>query len=475
MSSNRQAVSIGKKKSVSGREFLLTLHFYIGLFVGPFLFIAALTGLLYVLTPQIENLLYAKALYTQSNGQPRSLAQQASAASHYLDNRLDISAIRPAPHQGDTTRVMFSDPALGASENRTIFVDPVTLAVRGDMTTYGTSGTLPFRTKLDYLHRGLLLGDWGRYYSEVAASWLWVMVLGGVFLWATGSKRKKAVRDMTKAQQRRWIHATLGITLSGAILFFSITGLTWSQAAGNHITAWRNAIGWVTPAVSLSPNGGASDVPMEHHHMGDTSDTRTMSHHDINPDLALRDYITNRLDDVALAARHAGIDSPYMEIRTPKPGQAWAIREYDRRWPTQVDTVALNPQTLAVTSHANFSQFPLVAKLIQWGVAAHMGILFGLPNQIIVGLVAILLMVIILYAYAAWWARKFLVAMPLIDYWLRLPFLSRTCWLMAAIFFGWAFPALGYSLLVFMFIDVIRYFRGKSLSSTTPLGSYQEE
>ena len=36
------------------RPFLLRMHFHIGLFVGPFIFVAALTGLLYVLTPQIE-------------------------------------------------------------------------------------------------------------------------------------------------------------------------------------------------------------------------------------------------------------------------------------------------------------------------------------------------------------------------------------------------------------------------------------
>ncbi|MFP3374332.1 PepSY domain-containing protein, partial [Pseudomonas sp. SIMBA_068] len=30
------------------------LHFYIGLFIAPFIFVAALTGTLYVLTPQLE-------------------------------------------------------------------------------------------------------------------------------------------------------------------------------------------------------------------------------------------------------------------------------------------------------------------------------------------------------------------------------------------------------------------------------------
>ncbi len=245
------------------RAFILRLHFYIGLFIGPFIFVAALTGLLYVVTPQIEDRLYADALYTDTTGSARSLTDQALAACAYLETDLDVSAVRPATGEGRTTRIMFSDGALGPSENRTVFVDPVTLEIRGDMTTYGTSGILPFRITLDYLHRNMLMGDWGRYYSELAASWLWVVVLGGVVLWATGPKRRRAVRDMPPPQRRRWIHATLGMGLSVVLVFISITGLTWSQAGGQRITDLRNAIGWVTPSASTALDGAV--VPMDAH------------------------------------------------------------------------------------------------------------------------------------------------------------------------------------------------------------------
>lgn len=225
------------------RSFLLRLHFYIGLFVGPFIFVAALTGLLYVLTPQIEERLYSDALTTGSVGASHSLTVQAQAAKAHLETDLAVSAIRPATGPGRTTRILFSDPTLGASENRTVFVDPVTLQIRGDMTTYGTSGILPFRITLDYLHRNLLLGDWGRYYNELAASWVWVAVVGGVAVWATGPKRLRRLRDMPPPQRRRWLHATLGVSLSVVLLFVSITGLTWSQAGGQRITDLRNVVG----------------------------------------------------------------------------------------------------------------------------------------------------------------------------------------------------------------------------------------
>lgn len=424
------------------RPFMLRLHFYIGLFVGPFIFIAALTGLLYVLTPQIEDRLYADALYTDSRGAVRSLTDQALAAKAYLDENLDVSAIRPATAEGRTTRIMFSDPALGPSENRTVFVDPVTLAIRGDMTTYGTSGILPFRITLDYLHRNLLLGDWGRYYSELAASWLWVAVLGGVILWATGPKRRRAVSDMPPPQRRRWIHATLGVSLSIVLVFISITGLTWSQAGGQRITDLRNAIGWVTPSASTALDGAA--MPLDAH-----------AHHQM--DLSVREDRLDQLDAVEAASRIAGLDSSFMEIRLPKPGQAWSVREYDRSWPTQVDTIALDPTTMAVTSRADFATFTLVPKLIRWGIDAHMGILFGIPNQIVMGFVAVGLMVSIAYGYAMWWTRRPAVAsVPLTMAWLRLSFPARALWAIIAVAFGWSLPVLGISLAAFILIDIIR-------------------
>ena len=79
------------------RPFLLRMHFHVGLFVGPFIFVAALTGLLYVLTPQIESWLYRDALHTGSTGPARSLADQALAARDALGADLAVAG----PHRVD--------------------------------------------------------------------------------------------------------------------------------------------------------------------------------------------------------------------------------------------------------------------------------------------------------------------------------------------------------------------------------------
>src|SRR5471032_3622841 len=106
---------------------LKRIHFYIGLFIGPFIFVAALTGTLYVLTPQLENHLYAHELFSSSVGEVQPLSRQIDAALNASGEESKIYAVRPAPASGDRKSVMFSDPALSASKSRAIFVDPVTL------------------------------------------------------------------------------------------------------------------------------------------------------------------------------------------------------------------------------------------------------------------------------------------------------------------------------------------------------------
>ncbi len=157
------------KKSLSAAvmALFLRLHFYIGLFVGPFIFVAALTGTLYVLTPQIEERLYTHQLHVDVPGTAQPLTAQITAAQAALAKQPSAQwlAIRPAPTPRDTSRVLFRLPDSSPSEYLAVFVNPSTLAIQGQLMVYGTSGILPLRTWLDRLHQGLFLGSVGRLYS----------------------------------------------------------------------------------------------------------------------------------------------------------------------------------------------------------------------------------------------------------------------------------------------------------------------
>ncbi|MBD9513662.1 PepSY-associated TM helix domain-containing protein [Pseudomonas sp. PDM22] len=434
------STSSGAASSRALGTVLRRLHFCIGLFVGPFLLVAALSGVLYALTPQLEELIYEDALHASTHGAPLAIAEQVRLARQYLGADAPVFAVRPSPAPGDTTRIMFRDDKSAPSESRALFIDPVSGEIRGDMTVYGTSGVLPLRTWLDQFHRGLLLGDLGRLYSELAASWLWVAALGGVYLW---SRRRRSKGLLA------W-HSQAGLWLMLGLLFFSATGLTWSQYAGGNIGVLRAWYGWGTPSVSTQLHSSMASRGMndEHaeHHMSMPMDMPTMP---------MEDGIFDRVLSVA---RAAGIQSAHIEIKpAAKPGQAWTVTEIDRRWPTHVDAVAIDPTNLQVTDHAVFSDYPMAAKLTRWGIDAHMGALFGLPNQLLLIVVGIGLVVMVCLGYAMWRKRRPTRGLQpsLMAAWRELSPLARGISLLASLALGVALPVLGGSLVLLLAIDAL--------------------
>lgn len=478
---NQTVSRLNTKGEVCGKAAALMLlkrvHFYMGLFVGPFIFIAALTGVLYVATPQIENHLYAQQLFTASRGEVQPLSLQIDAARSVMGEQARIYAVRPAPAVGENTRVQFSQSDLGASKSRAIFIDPVTLDVKGDLVVYGTSGVLPFRTWLDDLHRGLLLGDFGRNYSELAASWLWVSALGGLLLWAFtrgGQKRGlKVSRQGAQHRRARLWHTLLGLILLMGLLFFSATGLTWSQWAGNNIGILRADMGWLTPSVATQLGQGQSAEPAdehaEHHHsameamkMPDMPDMHRDAVH-----LASSPVIkTASFDSVTLAAREAGIEAAKIEIRPSyDPNKAWTVSEIDRSWPTRVDAVSVDAKNSRIVDHVYFSNFPLLAKLTRWGVDAHMGVLFGVWNQLILMFFGLGTCALIAWGYVLWWLRRPKVAglrspaTTLIQTWRSVPVVARWIFLAAIVALAFSLPVMGVSLLLFLIVDQLRWLR----------------
>lgn len=460
-------------------QLIRRLHFYIGLFVAPFIFIAALTGTAYVLTPQLENYLYRDALYVEPQGEAHSLAEQVSAARHYVGESARIYALRPAPTNHDTTRVQFVPDAPAVSGSRAIFIDPWTLAVKGDMAVYGTSGVLPLRSWLDRFHQGLLLGDVGRNYSELAASWLWVAALGGVVLWRAGRPRRVLKRPRNGAGLVRHWHQMLGLILLLGLLFFSVTGLTWSQWAGNNIDQLRTRLGWLTPQVNsqlrAEPRPAPADPHAGHHTMpmsGMPMAGMTMGGHSHGDDHRTVNAADGEWDRVLSVAREAGIGAAKVELRQPvSPAMAWTVTEIDRQWPTRVDAVSVSPVDHQIIDHVRFADFPLVAKLTRWGVDAHMGVLFGLPNQLILAAFGMGLCLMILMGYRLWWLRRPASAegspvQTLISAWLPLTGTARLLVIAISLGLGIALPVMGWSLLALVVVDFLRwryYKRGPSL------------
>lgn len=415
------------------RPLVLRLHFYAGIFVAPFLVVAAITGIAYIYAPQLDQAVYAHELHVPDTAGTISLDRQAQIAQALVPGG-KITGVRPAPSATDSTQVIFDRPGLAPSWHYTVFVNPHDGEIRGQLETYGSSQAMPLRGVIDNVHRNLLLGDFGRLYSELAASWLWVIVLLGLTLWI--GKRRKRGRELVvptggPSGRRRVLswHGAVGLWAAVGLLFLSATGLTWSLYAGAGIAELRSALNWTTPAIATSvPTSAGTDIGYQ----------------------AIRD-----------AAASAGLSDP-VEIRPPKAGgKGYVVQQVGRSWPVRQDAMTLDPSNGRVAHTLRFADFPVAAKLSTWGINAHMGMLFGPANQIALTLLAVGLLCLIFWGYRMWWQRRpsqggsRFGRPPVRGAWRRVPGKVLAPVVVAFAVLGYFLPLLGLSLLGFAAVDAI--------------------
>lgn len=446
-----------------GRLLLRRLHFYAGILVAPFLLIAAISGALYAVAPTIENIVYRGYLHTDSTGTPQPLSTQVSAAVADRPD-LTLSAVRPSTQSNDTTRVLFDDPGLGESERLAVFVDPITAEPVGELVSYGSSGALPLRTWISQLHRHLHLGEPGRIYSELAASWLWVIALGGLALWIAryrkghGKLRLATVDRTTRGRNRTlsW-HGAIGVWIVIGLVFLSATGLTWSRFAGENVSELRTALQWTTPAIDTDLSSSTPDSGDDHSgHAGHGTADAPATDADRLPaaDQAVQ------LDRVLTVARDAGVTDK-VEITVPADVQtAYRVTETREAWQLSPNSVAVDADTGVVVDESWFADWPMAAKLTNWGIALHMGLLFGLLNQLALLTLALALVALIIRGYQMWWQRRprngsrRVGRAPVRGALQALPPATAVGVVLAAVAVGWFIPLLGISLAAFLLVDV---------------------
>ncbi|TQE26838.1 PepSY domain-containing protein [Streptomyces ipomoeae] len=429
---------VTRKGWASLRPLVLRLHFYAGVLVAPFLLVAALTGGLYAASFQIEKFMYADETTVSAVGDEKLPISEQVAAAREEYPEGTISAIRPSPEDDATTRVLLSGVE-GVDESYTlaVFVDPYTAQVRGALEQYGSTGALPLRTWIDQFHANLHLGETGRLYSELAASWLWVISGGGLVLWFARRRAQRKVRGTTGRRRTLGLHGTVGVWAAAGFFFLSATGLTWSAYAGANIDVLRTELHQATPAISAAAGDHGS-------HGSGAAEGGGAAEGD--------------LDKILAAARAEGLGDPVEIVPPADASSAYVVRQVQRSWPTKQDAVAVDPTTTEVTDTLRFADFPVLAKLSRWGIDAHTGVLFGLVNQLLLMALAASLIVLILWGYRMWWQRgrgsSFGRPIPR-GAWQQVPphILVPALALIAVL--GYFVPLLGIPLAAFIVIDVV--------------------
>ncbi len=446
------APPLPQKNSASVRGFgplLLRLHFYAGVVVAPFLLVAALTGLAYVFTPQLERAVYADELTVTPGDAARPLSEQVAAARATHPEGA-VTAVRPGSGE-TTTQVDFTSPELDFEHAHTVYVNQYTGEVTGQLTTWWA--TTPLRTWFDDLHTSLNLGTPGFYYSEFAASWLWVIALGGIVLWWRRRRSKVFVPEFAArkgVRRTRSFHGSLGLWLSAGLIFLSATGLTWSNYAGVNFGKAVDGLHGSRPAVSTS--------------LGDSGGPAGGGHHGTAaPAEGGAELDPATLDRVMATAGGAGMRAPLSVVVPADPATAWTVTEEGASWPVSRDSIAVDGATGQVTDRIDFADWPLMAKLTQWGIYAHMGQLFGLVNQLLLAALAIGLITVIVWGYRMWWQRRptradrraLVGAPPARGAWQQLPTWAIVVGVPVVFAIGWALPLFGIPLVAFLLADLV--------------------
>lgn len=115
----------------------------------------------------------------------------------------------------------------------------------------------------------------------------------------------------------------------------------------------RAALSWTTPAVSTSLTGATTDSSGSADHADHASPAAERST-DLPNALPVISFAK-----VLSAARAINIDSVNLEIRPSQdPNTAWVVQETQRFYPTQVDSVAIDPYAYTAIDRTDFAAYP---------------------------------------------------------------------------------------------------------------------
>ena len=175
----------------------------------------------------------------------------------------------------------------------------------------------------------------------------------------------------------------------------SVTGLTWSHYAGERFGQLLDAVKGHTPELDTTLPGAeppAGDEGGEHAGHGVAGESAAADPADFDAALAV--------------ARDAGLGGT-VEVTPPADSsRAWVVAQKDNVWPVHYDQVAVDSEKAEVTSRTRWADYPLPAKLSKLGVGGHMGVLFGIVNQIVLAVVALGLTAVSIWGYRMWWQRR---------------------------------------------------------------------
>jgi uncharacterized iron-regulated membrane protein len=222
-------------------------HFYAGLYVAPFMLVLAVTGLVQLSKGHLDQWLYADRLFVPAPGPARlSIDEQLDAAGRAFPDRT-LTQVTPAFDPSRSSEVLTTQDGVTAA----VYVDPTSGVVLGEVLDSRRPGIVATT-----IHGTLLAGRVGDWLIEIAAGLGIVLVVSGLYLWwpRGGWLRAFQIAWVPRRLVFRDLHKLIGVALAPVLMFYLLTGLTWTEVWGERFTqAWSTF-----PAEKSAPAGATT-------------------------------------------------------------------------------------------------------------------------------------------------------------------------------------------------------------------------
>lgn len=425
-------------------------HFYAGLYVIPFLMVLAITGLTMLWISWGAGVGGERTAVTPA-GTPMAVAQLQSLAEAEISGGRATQYIAPLADNRAATFVLETDAGPTG-----VVVNPYSGEVLDSFAW--RAGWYDFASDV---HGSLLLGSFGDWMIEIAASLALVLVASGLYLhWPrNGAGWRKTLVPQIRAKGRTFwksLHGVVGFWISALLILFLVSGLSWAGVWGSKmVQAWNTfpAEKWGAPlsdATHADMNHGATkEVPWA------LEQTPVPASGSLKGVAAVQGEVT--FNKVAAFADSLAFNGRY-QINMPK-GDAgvWTISHdsmsNDGPNPTQDRTLHIDQYTGNVLADVQFADYTIYAKGMAVGIALHEGDM-GLLNLILNSAFCFSVLLVSASGLILWWKRRpasarSLAAPPRPN---DMPFWKGAAALVVAL--GLMFPMAGAAIVVVLIIDL---------------------
>jgi len=426
-------------------------HFYAGIFVIPFLIILAVTGLMMMFITQFDGR-DGEKIAVEIQGDPLPVSRQAELALAEVPGQV-VEWI--GPKAADLATVFRIKTDAG---QLMVALDPYS----GDVieTWDRRAGWYDLA---DNIHSTLMIGDTGDRILEIAAGLSLVLVFTGLYLWWPRGKSMSVFVPNLRARGRAlWksLHAVVGFWMSGLLVVFLVSGLSWAGVWGGMIVQpWSSFPAEKWDNVPLSDDIHAS---MNHGHQNDVpwaleQTPMPASGSDAGID-GIAQGVPIDIDALVQLGTSLGMQGRFRVAYPSGENGVWTLNRdsmsSDSTDPVNDRTVHVDQYTGKILADVRYQDYSVMGKSMAIGIPLHMG-LMGVWNFVL-NLVFCLSVIFVCISGVVMWIKRRpkgearLAPPPLPD---EMPIWKGA--VLIGLFTAMAFPLVGLTLLGVLALDLL--------------------